>query len=191
MLPDNVLSSTPIPANFIGARALPITGLIDYADGGIGIQDPSEGLQYQIWRMRVINDELLLDAPNTPAYVLYSGTDITEVSLSFDQNMRPAVAFVEAGAAKLFWYDTTLPANVITALAVDVVNPRVTLDDKRSLQSSSSDVILGYLRAGKLYYRQQRERYTVERLLDVGPHTGLIKIGMNRVWRLQFWMSYL
>ena len=52
------------------------------------------------------------------------------------------------------------------------VNPRVTLDDKRRGQTSSSDVILAYLRAGSLYYRQQRDRYLTEYLLTANPPCG-------------------
>lgn len=191
MLPGNTLSSIPSPAPFIGARALPVTGLVDYEDGGIAIQDPSKGLMYQIWRARVLGNDLVLDAPSVEPVAIYSGEDITEVSLAFDQNMRPTVAFVEAGEAKLLWYDSAVPGQVITTLASDVQDPRVSLDDKRQSQLAVSDIILGYLRDGKLYCRQQRDRFQIERLLDEGPHVGLIKIGMNRGLRLQFWMRYV
>src|SRR5690554_2714595 len=117
-LPDNVLSTEPIAAQFNGPRALPVTGLLDYEHGGVAIQDPSRGLMYQTWRARVIGQDILLGAPNTPEFVAYAGSaSITEVSLAFDQNMRPTIAFVEGGRAKLLWYDSAIPGETVTELA--------------------------------------------------------------------------
>ena len=193
MMPDNVLSTTPVPARFSGARSGAITKTVDYEDGGIAIQDPSEGLLYQRWRARLFNagkDDafVMLDAREVPEFVWLTVPRMTEISFSFDANMQPIVAFVADDQAYLSWYDSALPGYTTTALAADVETPRVTCDDKRFLGSQSyqrSDVILAYTRGGDLYYRQQRERYTVERLLKTGV-TPLIKIGFNRQLRLQF-----
>tara|TARA_R110001592_G_scaffold98896_1_gene281988 strand:- start:647 stop:1225 length:579 start_codon:yes stop_codon:yes gene_type:complete len=188
-LPDNALSKSPVPAVFVGARALAVTRTVDYEDGGIAIQDPSRGSQYQRWRGRLLGENIILDAPEVEPFVALSGPGITEISFTFDQNMNPAVAFVQDGVAKLWWFDSVPGQQVITELAVDVITPRVILDDKRFTQTSNSDVILGYVRDGTLYYRQQRDRFTIERILDVGPHVGLVKIGFNVQLRLQFLME--
>tara|TARA_R110001606_G_C15330447_1_gene645518 strand:- start:38 stop:610 length:573 start_codon:yes stop_codon:yes gene_type:complete len=188
MMPDNVLSSTPINAAFSGARALPVTRTVDYEDGGIAIQDPSRGSQYQRWRGRLLGENIILDAPEVESFVALSGPDITEISFTFDQNMRPAIAYVQDGVAKLWWFDSVPGQQVITEYP-GAITPRVILDDKRFTQTSNSDVILGYVRDGTLYYRQQRDRFTIERLLDVGPHVGLVKIGFNVQLRLQFLME--
>lgn len=188
-LPDDVLSATPVNAAFSGARALPVTRTVDYEDGGIAIQDPSRGSQYQRWRGRLLGENIILDAPEVEPFVALSGPGITEISFTFDQNMNPAVAFVQDGVAKLWWFDSVPGQQVITELAVDVITPRVILDDKRFTQTSNSDIILAYVRDGTLYYRQQRDRFTIERLLDAGPHVGLVKIGFNVQLRLQFLME--
>lgn len=188
MMPDNVLSTVPVNAAFSGARALPVTRLVDYEDGGIAIQDPSKGSQYQRWRGRLLGNDIILDAPEVEAFTVFSGADITEISFTFDQNMRPAIAYVEAGVAKLWWFDTVAGAQVVSTYP-GAITPRVILDDKRFTQTSNSDVILGYVRDGALYYRQQRDRFTIERLLDAGPHVGLVKIGFNVQLRLQFLME--
>ncbi len=193
MMPGNVLSTTPVPARFSGARSGATSRTVDYEDGGIAIQNPSEGLLYQRWRARLFNagkDDafVMLDAREVPEFVWLTVPRMTEISFSFDANMQPAVAYVADGQAYLNWYDSTLPGYTTTTLASDVTTPRVTLDDKRFLGSEGyqrSDVILGYVRGGNLYYRQQRERYTVERLLKTGV-TPLIKIGFTRQLRLQF-----
>lgn len=206
MLPDNALSTRAMPRPFLGAGALTVTGLTDFEDGGIGIQDPSAGLFYQIWRLRVIGLALVLDAPNWPAYVVHTAEEeVTEVSLTFDQNMRTAIAFVEAGQAKLLWYDTAAQEQVITTLASDVITPRVTLDDKRQSQLGISDIILAYKRGDSLFYRQQRNRFQVEydptdpmpeperteTRAAIAQAGGVIKVGMNRGQRLNFQLEVI
>jgi len=204
-MPADTLSTSPVPAVFTGPRAMPVQNLVDFEYGGIGIQDPSRGLMYQVWRCRVIGNSLILDAPNTPAFSIHDGAaPLTEVSLAFDQNMRPTIAFVEGGRAKLLWYDSAIPGETVTELAAGVITPRVALDDKRQSQLGISDIILAYLRDGGLYYRQQRDRFLVEidptadmpeeereaARAQVAASGGLIKIGMNRQLRLQFMLAY-
>ncbi|MCO1336512.1 hypothetical protein MO867_19450 [Microbulbifer sp. OS29] len=187
-LPDKALSSTVLASPFIGGSHLPVRNTTDYESGGIAIQDPSAGLNYQVWRARVLNDgsEIVLDAREVEAFTAISGSDITEVSLAFDQNMRPVIAYVEAGTAKLYWYNSSAGSQT-TSTWPGIITPRLTLDDKRSTQTSTSDVIFAYLNNGHLYYRQQRDRYETEyRLQQNVDSPGLIKIGMNRQFRLQF-----
>jgi hypothetical protein len=189
MLPDNVLSSQVVPGNFTGARAMAVTRYIDYEDGGIALNDSTQGNQYQVWRARLIRNQVLLSAQNTAEFVLYEAPDITEISFSFDQNMRPVLSFVQAGRAKIRWYDPVASAQVVTDLPASAITPKVLLDDKRQTQTSRSDVILAYVRDGGLYYRQQRDRYLVERLLATGITSGILRIGFSDQLRLQFMME--
>lgn len=193
MMPGGVLSTEPATGRFVGARSLAITKTIDYEDGGIAIQDPSQGLLYQRWTARLFDPDethsrVRLAAPNTAEFTLLEIPNLSEISISFDASMRTALAFVQAGVAKLRWFDTAVNAQVITEIGAGVLTPRVTLDDKRLTGSNgyqSSDVILAYVRDGNLYTRIQRERFTIEHLLAEGVKP-LIKIGMNRALRLQF-----
>lgn len=189
MMPGNSLSSRAVSSRFAGARALSITKLLDYEDGGIAIQDPSKGLLYQRWRTRLILDKVWVDAPNTEEFVMFEAPGLTEISLTFDQNMRPALAYVQDGVAKIWWYDSGASAMVITVVGAQATTPRITLDDKRVIatgSNQSNDIILAYVRDGQLCVRQQRERFLVERVLASGITTGLIKVGLNRQLRLQF-----
>lgn len=193
MMPGDTLSTAQVPSRFFGARSGATSKTVDYEDGGVAIQDPSAGLLYQRWRARLFNSGednsfVMLDAREVPEFVWLAVPRMTEISFSFDANMQPVVAYVADGLAYLNWYDSALPGYTTTALAVDVKTPRVTLDDKRFLGSEGyqrSDVILAYTRGGNLYYRQQRDRYAIERLLKTGVKP-LIKIGFNRKLRLQF-----
>lgn len=204
MLPQNILSATPIESGFIGGRSLPVRDVVDYEVGGIAIQDPSKGLLYQYWRARILNNasDIVLDAEHVAPFTIISGNNITEVSLSFDRNMRPVIAYVENGTAKLNWYDTEQGRQTTTDYP-GIVTPRVSHDDKRQLQSLVSDVIFAYIRDGGLYYRQQRDRFQVEidpteDMLEpnraairaqIAASAGLVKIGLNRQLRMQFMLK--
>ena len=189
MLPDGVLSTTPQPFVFSGGRSLSVSKVVDYEIGGIALNDASEGMLYQRWRCQLIRGQVIVDAPSVSPFVLMENEDIEEVSITFDQNMRIALAYVEAGTAKLYWYDSTIPGYDTITLPAGSITPRISLDDKRSLQTGNSDIILAYVRSGSLYYRQQRDRFLIEYELATGITTGLVKIGMNNRWRFQFMLE--
>lgn len=193
MLPGDQLSTTSVVAPFIGSRGLPISAIVDYEDGGIAINDPSRGLLFQRWRALLLNpgqvdSYVQLDAPSVTPFTLVALPNLTEISISFDQLMRPTLAYVQNGIAYLRWYDSAAAEYVADTIGAGIITPRVSLDDKRFIASNgyqSSDVILAYIKNGDLYYRQQRDRYTIERLLKTGVKP-LVKVGFNRGLRFQF-----
>ena len=188
MIPENRLSTSAIAAGFIEQTARPSL-LVDYEMGGIALNDASQGLQVQLWTVRYdkATGDVLLSAPSAPETVAFNRPAVTELSLAFDQNMNPFIAFVQGGAAKFWWYDPLVPGQVFEeSLIAAAITPRCTLDDKRGTQTANSDIILAYVRGGALYFRQQRDRYQVERLLQGGVNGGLKWIGMNANFRLQF-----
>lgn len=184
-MPGNTLSSQFIGAPFVGARSLEVSDILDYEDGGVALNDASQGLQVKAWRGRLIGDSVVLDADGVAPVTIYTGQGITEISFSFDQNMRPVLAFVRDGLPFLRWFDGTVNQTVNYPLPTDAITPRVTLDDKRATQIGVSDVIVAYVRDGKLCTRQQRDRFLIEYVHSDVPK-GLIKIGMNTKDRLQF-----
>jgi len=185
MLPGGILSTEVVRGQIVGARAMSVSKIVDYEDGGIAINDSSEGLLYQAWKCIISDNKAMLSAENMDETVVYSGTYLTEISFTFDQNMRLSLAYVDSNLPYLQWYDSSVGGQVTTALPTDIVNPRLFLDDKRVLQSAVSDIILGYVRNNNLYYRQQRDRFTIEYLLKENV-SRLVKIGMNNQLRLQF-----
>lgn len=189
-LPSDTLATNAAPADFLPPDGESRDPLIDYEIGGSGLGDPSGGLQVQTWRARIDGDHIKVgSAPYSSESVLATATGLTEVALAFDQNMNPVLAYMAGGQAFLYWYDPTAAAQVTTALATDVRTPMVCMDDKRdaATQLGTNDVLLFYIRGASLYYRQQRERYTVERLLKTfrGPRISLRRLGMNAANRLQ------
>lgn len=188
MFPENIPSSTPVPAEFLGGRSRKTTGIEDFEDGGIGIRDTSHGLMHQVWHAYRERGVIYLGSENTPYFEIISGENISEISFTFDQNMRLVLAYVEDGIAKMRWYNTAIEQEELIIIGSDVITPRVSLDDKRTDQLGISDVILMYVRGDAIYHRLQRDRYDTEYLTqDKGGAAGLIKIGMMRNMRFG-WM---
>lgn len=187
MIPGNALSSETFQNRFVEFTNDPSTPLIDVEIGGTAIGDPEAGLQVQLWTARYEAPNIILSADTVDDSVLFSRAGITELSLAFDQAMRPFVAFTDAGGSAYWWYDPVEEAQVISPyLPAGSVNLRCTLDDKRILNQGNSDIILAYMRAGDLYFRQQRDRYLTEYLLKTAAGSRLVNIGMNAGNRLQF-----
>jgi len=189
------ISSLLMADHFLPPDDLENSLLLDYENGGIGLNDPSEGLNFQKWILRYFptTDDMSIQAANTPLTVLFNRSDITEISLAFDQNMNPFVAFVEAGAAKYWWFDPVPNQTVFANLPANSTTPRCCIDDKRDDRSGTSDIILCYVNDGKLYERMERERFTIARLLQdpfVDPTFGLpavlVRVGMHKSNRLQW-----
>jgi len=178
---------------FSGARDLNVTRTRDYEDGGIAIQNPAEGLNYQVWRARLLHageagSAVELSAETVAPFIAWQQPYLQEFSFSFDQNMQPVFAYVQNGQAKLRFFDSVPQAFSIIDLEQGAITPRVALDDKRDfLAYAQSDCILAYVLNGNLVKRLGSERYQTTHLVreDVG-HAGLIKIGMNRGWRFQY-----
>lgn len=184
MMPDNVLSSEAVFANWLVPDDIKRTLTVDREYGGIALRDATHGLDYQVWTLVTDGTNVNISAEDIPEVTLFSGTSITEVSLAFDQNMNPFVAFVDNGQAKFWWFDTFVGHQVFTNLAGS--SPRAALDDKRSLENGTSDIILAYIHNNNLCFRMQRDRYGVEYTLKTAVNATLGRIGMNVKNRLQF-----
>lgn len=189
MLPEGRLSTAKVPAPILGGRALKSSPKIDYEDGPIALNDPSEGLFYQIWTGQIYGEGVFLFSDLVERQDILSALNITEMSFTFDQNGRPTVAYVQYGIAKIWWYDSTIESHTTTEIGSGVLSPKVILDDKRQTQTNSSDIILGYIKNENLYYRQQRDRFGTEYLLATNVVGRLQKIGMGNNLRLQFVVS--
>ena len=196
MLPGDVLSTTPVVGNYLSPDDRNRELLVDYELGGIAIQDPSEGSDYQVWTLTYVSPDVIATPDTGTPVTLFSLTDLadqstelTEVSLAFDQNMNPFVAYVQDSISWYWWYDSLAEAQVHTQMAAGVTSPRCALDDKRYALAASSDIILAYIRTGNLYFRQQRDRYGTEYLLATGVTGALVRIGMADNLRLHFGLT--
>lgn len=188
-LPGNVLVEPFQPAPFDEPDDIPRVPLTsDLELGGTALNDPSFGLQVKNWKFFLVLDDVVV-APATGgvATVLFNRAGVTEVSGAFDQNMNPAVAFVDGAGAWLWFFDTTLNAYTFLALPAGTRTPFLTMDDKRATANSYNDILLFYVLDTNLTYRQQRNRFGVERILYSfnGPQVDIMRVGMNKGLRVQ------
>lgn len=190
MLPGNAASSVSVPGDLLSPDDIGSSFLVDYERGGVAIGDLSLGMDYQDWQCK-LNDatgEVFINPVGQSDVPYITLTGAREVAFAFDQQMRPVLAYVVGEMARLRWYDTTVAAFVTTDYP-GIRSPRLTLDDKRPLQSGNSDVVFAYIKANRdLCYRQQRDRYLIERVLHSGvdPSQRLVAVGMARNLRLHF-----
>lgn len=152
--------------------------LVDYEFGGVAIGDPSLGLQHQIWEARVDSGAIQTRPEGVGGWttITTDGGEITEISLAFDQNMRPSVAFMSSGLAKHYWYDAQIE-DFTTSIYADATSPVVSMDDKRERQVGFNDIVLFYILNGRCIYRRQRDRFL--NVIDMGP----IPSGATRILR--------
>lgn len=184
-----IIESTENPATLLAPRNKNYAVTESWEKGGVALSDTSQGLMSHTWRAWIDGKAIYImraDQGKDTAVTLLAAPDITEVDLTFDQNMRPILAYVSDGIAKLYWYDTVSQSNVITDYPT-IKNPRVSLDDKRAFNVANSDVIFAYINNDQLCCRYQRERYGIEHVLhQLPPKTELVKIGMGTDNRFLF-----
>lgn len=180
----------------------PVTGLllnpwsrdekVSHHWGPVQVQDPSQGMLVKVWTLEADEKTVTLSAPGSLPIVLFSRLeDIKSVSLSFDQNGRPYVAFEEVpGSSYLYWFDPV--PNAYVFMPVDGAYPIITLDDARFIDGGDSDVILSYIRDEAIRYWQQRDRYTIEYTPTEGPLGPPVRadilyhVSMNSRFRLEW-----
>lgn len=188
-LPEDIPSSIAVGGLYLSPDDQLTSPLVDYEEGGIALNDPSQGMQVQTWTCWWDKTDGWVYVQSTaglPIQVIQDFT-ISEIAFAFDQNMRISLAYIAGGVLKHYWYDSTIPGFTTSTFA-GCRSPRVGLDDKRVNQLSRSDVILAYIRGEGLYYRQQRDRYLVEYSLRDGVQASLRlkNIGMSKNLRMQF-----
>lgn len=188
--PTDALSATPQPAALLAPDSTKRRNrLVDYERGGRAVQDPSAGLDVREWTAQMSgNDVTLFSSDGVIAPVtLFTQAGITHISLAFDGNMNPAIAYVTGGRSYLWWYDATIVGYAVLTLDPDARSPFITMDDKRRTSSASRDVLLFYCRGHQLMYRQSRDRFLTERLLHSfpGAQISVRGAGMNTGNRVQ------
>lgn len=183
MFPPGSPSSIPVKGTFLAPDDTDRSLLQDFERGGIHLNDPSAGLDYQDWKMWFDADNnavKLSTVANTDLATVFAASQITELSFTFDQNMRVAIAYVENTIAKLRWYDP-ITHTTVTDVLQGARSPLIGLDDKRLRSLQTSDVIVCYIKENAVYYRLQRERYIDEHhLQDLPPgRHQLLNVGMT------------
>lgn len=183
MLPSIILTNTLTA--FLNPRDKHYPLTISYESGGIDLYDASQGFIY-VWKAWTDGSHIYCSNENKQ-YTLLSDSNITQIDITFDQNMYPCVAYVADGVSKLYWFDTQVNKHITTEYPT-INYPRVSLDDKRKFNIGNSDIILAYQREDKLCCRIQRERYGIEHILATDSKKRILwHIGMGKSLRFLFY----
>jgi hypothetical protein len=178
-----------ISSAFLSPDSLETDPLVSYELGGVALNDASQGLEVQPWRCYINGADVVIAnglTGGTPAVQFTPGGAITSLSLAFDSNMRPSIAYVEAGVVKLRWYDT-VPGMTVTTTFAGATECKCATDEKREGLDGLRDVIFAYVIGGMLYWREQRDRYLIEYTVGAVPSgKHLQRVGKNSGNRFQF-----
>ena len=113
-----------------------------YEMGGIKLLDSSKGLLIKEYQIKTDGKTILLKTEDETTWTeVMSDVAISEVDITFDQQMRLHLTWVSNGISKFFVYDAFQSRQVIKEYP-EIRNPRISLDDKRTdMGSGGSDII--------------------------------------------------
>jgi hypothetical protein len=94
--------------------------------------------------------------------------DAISATFAFDRTMQPSICWNTASAGAYFHWFNSLTAAYETTHYPLARNAMVIHDDTRDIASSTSDVMLFYQTEDLVCYRQQRDRYLIERVIGSG-----------------------
>jgi hypothetical protein len=188
MIPENIITIAD-GEEFSPPRDDPYLPIISRHIGGEFLSISTSDLQTHSWAAEYIDGEIIIyrdDSPNNKVAVIIAN-DVTSISLAFDSSMRPTIAYIQDGIGKLYYYNTATQA-VETLEFTGVTSAQVVNDDPRPELTEFNDIIFAYTKNNNLYYRQQRDRYTIEYLAasDIGENNILKRLGPTSGLRLQF-----
>ena len=193
MIPNNLWSSDKTKKDYAsyGMGAKPFYQSENPYFITIAVEDALlslNGLTYNWWLFEFDNGvfKLYLYNDNQWQYQsdLFTAASCIEFSATFDQLGKPLVFNNTGSKLILWWFDPTLASNTTTEFG-EGSQPFASFDLKYKLDSDSSDVLLFYLRNGAVYYRQQRDRYTVEYTTPITPYiSNLLYADMAQDYRM-------
>lgn len=171
MIPDNPnwssltdVKAYPIP-DFIKPPALGVVH--DISLGPIALNDSQGKLNSRYWvvyqEAGKVNISGAIDGEWQPATVVFTEpTEITKISLTFDQLGRPLVFYnTDTSDLKLYWYNHVTETNEVKSLGIGY-DPAACFDWPQDTSQSFSDMLVFYVRGQQVYMRIQRDRFDIE-----------------------------
>lgn len=181
-LPDDELSEVVVRGRFVSPDDRYRHSLLrSVHGGGPTLNDGSEGLTGYVWVAEYDGSNVEIWREDVEARsTLFSAAGITEISLAFDQQMQPAIAYMQSGACKLWWYDGTVPGYDIVTVS-GATSPVIKLDDPRltATNAGTSDMLVFFIKSSKLYHRRQQDRFLTDmELYDPAPGSRIGRCGL-------------
>ena len=190
MIPGNAISPTAHVGKFDTLTSEAVLPLISKVRGAVALGDSSQGRLSHIWKARWVtgNIEIFREDNGIVVNSIPAPGALT-ISLAFDSNMGIVLTWLTNAGAKLYFFNS-LTSAYITRDFPNITSCKLCVDDPREFYITQSDVIFAYTLNGSLYWRQQRDRYDIERLVGA-TNKFLFRVGLNSINRLQFFLSDL
>lgn len=109
MLSVNPIIITDLFGDFLSPRNKHYPLTQSWEMGGVALNDTSQGLDSHVWQACTDGNAVYLKRDDdTVIHTVLHDNNITEIDISFDQNMNVCVAYVSNGKVKLYFYDTQI-----------------------------------------------------------------------------------
>jgi hypothetical protein len=184
MIPGGEFTNIPQVSTYNPPLNEPYSPLYQKVWGGVALNDGSLGRMVQYWEVSYDGTNININPEGGSVEFSVAQANVETVSLGFDANMNPILGWQRAGTSSIYYYNG-ITSSYDTLTISGTTSCRVFLDDPRDFNTADSDVMIAYTKSNTLYYRQQRDNYTIE--YTIGPTLKLlIKAGLNNLNRLQF-----
>lgn len=160
--------------------------------GGEAININTDDLNSRLWRYFYEDNKVKINRTDTDEIItLEELPGLTQLSLTFNQSLVPVFTYIQNGTTFLKWFDTSDQTYKTTNFGTTFRSPKVVLDIKDKL-STVSDVLFLYMKNNtELCVRYQRDRFSIEYVLKTMPAHVILRVGMNKLNRIQFLMEEL
>jgi len=180
-------NTNPGPYNNYGVAPYVPFAVKSVTIGPVALNDASEKLNNRFWATyfdpsskNIILDDLL----GTTTVIINEPLGVKRIGLAFDQNANDTYSWItNTGILMLRFFDGANDTVLNLGTAQDCV---ITMDMKYQPGNSSSDILLFYIRSGAIFYRIQRDKYSIEYATPVVSGVDkLVDSGMRTDYRFQ------
>lgn len=188
-IPLDTFTPVPVVLGFLPPLNEAYLPLYMRATGGVALGDGSQGREIQFFSIEYLAGSIVVKSQAGAIVFSMAVANITTLCLAFDSNMNVTICYTKADGSYLYFFNA-VSGLFETMFLAGANSCRVCVDKPTFFFNTNSDVLWTYSLAGVVYWRQQRDRYTIQR--TVGPLTAgqtLRKVGPSLGNRLQIEMS--
>lgn len=184
-IPALTLMPFPMPGDFAYTVRAERDQLVDFEQGGIALNNGSQGTDVQLWSGIYTGGDFVLSAPSAAPTSVWSRPGVIRFGFSFDQNMQPVIAYEDAAGAHVRFFGNNGQFD-IQDLEAGATNVCISADDNRSFNTVNRNVILGYNVGNSLNARVQLESYRTPHVLDGAFPYALTACGPGTNYRYRY-----
>jgi len=189
MFDDFIASTQTGPYNNYGTAPSVPFAVNNVTIGPVALNDTNKGLIDKFWAAYVdVSDNIIIEdlELSSTTFILNEPDGVQNIALAFDQNANDTYAYITGiGDLKIRFFDASIPNDVILNIG-QAQSVTFTMDMKYFPSNPRSDILLFYIRDNAIFYRIQRDKYSIEYTTPVTTGANqLIDSGMRTDYRFQ------